>query len=299
MQASLERTELAVGLLILCTAVWGSNAVVGRAVHEELPPVGLAFWRNVIAFLVVLPFAGSIAAQWPLVRRHAAIVLVAGVIGTGLFNAVVYAALGSTTAINAALMMSLCPVVIPVLAFFLVKERLTLRQGAGIAISLVGVAAIVTRSDWEAVRSLAILPGDLWMLLGMLCWSLYSVVVKRKSLDLDANLFLSAILLVAALTLLPFYLWESVNGRPVPLSGEAVVATAYLGIFPTALALLVFNRVVFVLGANRTALFNHLVPVFATLLAIVFLGEQLASHHVIGASLIVIGLYLTTGARRG
>ena len=299
MRAHPPRTGLAAALLVLCMAIWGSNVVVGRAVHGEVPPVGLAFWRNLVALLVVLPFARGFTSQWPELRRHGGLLLAAGVIGAGLFNAVVYAALGSTTAINAALMMSLVPVVVPLLAYFLIDERLTLLQGAGIAVSLVGVVVIVTRGDWEILRSLSIVPGDLWMFLGMLCWSLYSVIVKRKSHALDGNVFLTGVLAIAVATLLPFYLWESASGRPVPLSGHAILAAAYVGIFPTALALLAFNRIVFVLGANRTALYNHLVPVFATLLAIAFLGERLATHHVIGASLIAAGLYLTTVGRYG
>ena len=297
MFSALQRTDVAVVLLVLCTAVWGSNVVVGRAVYEELPPIGFAFWRNLIGLAVLLPFAGRLAAQWPLVRGQVGLLLVAGVIGTGIFNALVYAALSSTTAIHAALMMSLCPVVIPALAFFLVGESLSPRMALGILVSLIGVAVVITHGDFEVLRSLSILPGDLLMFAAMLCWSLYSVVVKRKPQALDGKLFLAAILAIAVVTLLPFYLWESARGRTVPLSLQTVSATAYVGIFTTTVSLLIYNRVVVLLGANRTALFNHLVPVFATLLAIAFLGEQLALYHGVGAGLIAAGLYLTTGAR--
>jgi drug/metabolite transporter (DMT)-like permease len=119
-------------------------------------------------------------------------------------------------------------------------------------------------------------------------------VIKRKPDAMSSDAFLAAVIGVASAILLPFYLWETGAGRPFPFESEALVTAAYVGVFPTALALLVFNRAVLMLGANRTALFNHLVPVFATLLAIVFLGERLALFHGVGASLIAAGLAVST-----
>lgn len=295
----MERIGVAVTLLVACTVVWGSNVVVGRAVAFEVPPVGLAFWRNAFALLVLLPFcAVSLWRSWPVLRDHLWALVLAGILGTALFNAVVYWALETTTAINAALMMSLVPVVVPVMAFFFLSERLSARQGVGIALSLFGVAVVITRGDLSVLRTLSFVSGDLLMAVAMLCWCLYSVVVKRKPAAVSSDVFLTALVAVATLVLAPVYLWESTAGRPFPFTLEALLAAAYVGVFPTALALLVFNRAVLVLGANRTALFNHLVPIFATLLAIVFLDERLAVFHGVGASLIATGLAVST-VRRG
>lgn len=291
----MERTGVAVALLIACTVVWGSNVVVGRAVAETLPPIGFAFWRNFFATLVILPFcARDLAGAWPLLRTHWGLILTMGVVGTALFNAVVYWALETTTAINAALMMSLVPVVVPVMAFFWINERLTRRQGVGILLSLLGVAVVITRGDLEVLRALSFVSGDLLMGIGMLCWCLYSVVVKRRPAALHPVTFFAAVLITATAVLLPFYAWESAAIRTFPFTSTAFAASLYVGVFPTALALLVFNRAVLVLGANRTATFNHLVPLFATLLAIVFLDERLAMYHGVGALFIAAGLFAGT-----
>lgn len=290
-----DRTGVAVLMLIACTVFWGSNVVVGRAVHADLPPVGLAFWRNIVALAVLLPFTWrTLIAQGPGIRRHVVLLAGAGLVGTALFNALIYAAVHTTIAINAALMISLSPVAIPVIAYFMLRERLSTRQTVGIAVSLVGVLVIISRGDLALLKSLSVQPGDLLMFGAMLCWSYYSVIVKRKPTELGPYTFLAAILVFANLALLPFYLWESAVGMPMPLTQASVLAIVYLGVFPTALALLLFNRAVLVLGANRTGLFNHLVPVFATLLAIIFLHERPALYHAAGAAFIVFGLYLST-----
>lgn len=295
MPSSQERTGLAVLMLVVCTLFWGSNVVVGRAVHADLPPIALAFWRNVAALLALLPFtARGLRMQWAAIRRGLGVILAAGMVGTALFNVMIYLALHSTTAISAGLMMSLTPVAVPVIAFVMLRDRLTLRQGLGIAVSLGGVAAIMTRGDLSALAALSFSQGDMLMVGAMLCWSFYSVVVKRKPTDLGPFTFLTAVLACAVPALLPFYAWESLSGAPMPASSAAFAATIYLGLFPTALALLLFNYAVEVIGPNRTGPYNHLVPVFAALLAIIFLGERLAPFHFVGAAFIAAGLYLAT-----
>lgn len=290
-----DGSGLAVALLVACTVVWGSNVVVGRAVVENVPPVGLAFWRNVFAALVILPFcAREMWAAREALRRELPLLLLVGGLGTALFNAVVYWALETTTAINAALMMSLVPVIVPIMAYFWANERLTTRQGFGILLSLLGVGVVISRGDPAVLRSLSFVRGDLLMAVGMLCWCLYSVAIKRRPAEVGSLPFFGAVLVLATAILLPFYLLESAVVSVFPTTANAFGAALYVGIFPTALALLIFNWAVSVLGANRTALFNHLVPLFATLLAIVFLGETFAAYHAAGAILIAGGLVAST-----
>lgn len=286
-------------MLVTCALVWGSNVVVGRAVHAELPPVGLAFWRNAVALLALLPFTWrGLAAQRAALWRGRRVILAAGIVGTALFNYLIYRALHSTTAISAGLMMSLTPVAVPAIAFVLLRDRLTLRQGLGIAVSLVGVAAIVTRGDLSHLAAGSFNAGDLMMIAAMLCWSFYSVVIKRKPADLGPFVFLAAVLACAVPVLLPFYVWESLSSAPMPATPTAFAAGLYLGLVPTMLALLLFNYAVQIIGPIRTGPYAHLVPVFAALLAILFLGERLAAFHFIGAAFIAAGLYLATRRER-
>jgi drug/metabolite transporter (DMT)-like permease len=295
-----HHARLAYLMLIACTVLWGSNITVGRAVHADIPPVALAFWRNTVALLALLPFTWrELRAQWPLVKANLGLFAGAGVIGTALFNAALYQAVHTTTVINAALVMSLTPVVVPIMAFLLLRDRLSGRQAGGIAVSFAGVVVVIARGEWSVLTSLAVRPGDLLMLLAMLAWSFYSVLVKRKPAALGPFAFLAAILACAAPVLLPFYVAESILAGPMPFTPLTVAAAGYVGLFPTALALLLYNRAVQAIGPNRAGAFNHLTPVFAALLAILFLGERFAIYHLAGGALIVAGLYLASAERRG
>lgn len=295
-----ERIGLAILLLLACALSWGSNVVVGRAVHEDLPPIALAFWRNATAFAMVLPFtAKGLIAQWRVIRECWVVIFAAGVIGTAVFNAMTYWALHDTTAVNGSIMMSLTPVVVPIFALMILRMGLTGRQAAGIAVSFVGVIAILTGGDLSVIADLAFRQGDLWMLGGMVCWSLYTVVVKLRPPELDPYVFLSVLLAVAMAVLIPFYIWESAAGFTYPATWESAGVAIYLGLFPTALALLFFNMAVDIVGPNRAGLCNHLVPVFATILAVMFLGERLALFHLVGVAFIAAGLYLATAQGSG
>jgi drug/metabolite transporter (DMT)-like permease len=275
---------------VLCGFLWGTNVVVGRGLHDEVAPFTFALLRNAVALLVLLPLAaGDLRKNWGLLRQHAGVVFIAGVFGTALFNALVYNALHTTTAINAALTVSLCPAVIPVISFFVLKERLTLLQALGVAVSFLGVAVIVTRGDPRLLASLSFVPGDLLMLGAMFCWSVYTVVVRRKDPRLSPYAFLVAINAVAVLALAPFFAWEAARVG-MSMAPFAWLGVIYIGVFPTALAIMLFNRAVGIVGANTASAFQHIVPLFGTLLAILFLGERLSVFHWIGGALIAFGL---------
>ena len=286
---------LAYLLLVLCTVFWGGNMVVGRAAVVEVPPLGLAFWRNLIALAVMLPFTWrDLLTLWPMLRRNAPVLLGLGVLGTAVFNSVMYMGLHTTTAINGALFMSLTPVAVPIFSLMLIGERLTRWQAAGILVSLFGVGIILARGDWQVIAAFEFRAGDWLVIAAMLCWAYYSVHAKQRPPEMSPNAFLTAILAVATVVLIPFYVWETASGKPMPVTMGSILAAGYVGIFPTAVALIMFNRAVAIIGPNRTGPFNHLVPVVATILAVIFLGERLQSYHLAGVVAIVFGVYLAS-----
>ncbi|MEM8609212.1 MAG: DMT family transporter [Myxococcota bacterium] len=284
-------------MLVLCTLVWGSNTVVGRALYQDVPPVGLSFWRNGVALVVLIPFtARQLRAAWPSLRERWGVVLACGLVGTALFNYVFYRGLHTTTAINAGILMALSPAIIPALAWIILGDRLRGRELLGIGVSSVGVAYLVTQGRFGSLDTIVGRVGDFLILASALCWSIYSVVVKLRPTEVDPLPFLTAVLFVAVLGLMPFYLWEHFVARPVPLDARSMLAVVYLGVFPTAVALWLFNLAVDRIGPTRAGLYIHLVPVFSAVLAVIFLGETLEWFQVLGAIPIAVGLYLTTTA---
>ena len=288
--------------LALASLFWAFNIVLARALHADIPPIALNFWRWTIALAIVLPFTvGQVRAQWAAVRREWRYLALLGFTGMAAFHCLQYYALNLTTAINVSLILAITPVAIPIMAWMFWDDRLTARQGIGILLSFLGVAAIVTRADPMAVLSHGLAAGDLVELAAMILWALYSTLVRWRPADLHPNTVLVCSMTPAVLFILPVYLWEHANVRPMPFDLQSVATVTAVAVLASVLAFIFFNRAVEAVGPTRAGLFIHLIPVFATAAAVAFLGEKLFPYHAIGAAAIAAGLYLTTtrGHRAG
>ena len=288
----------AVLLLVLASACWGGNIFVGRAVHDAVPPVALSFWRWVIAFIILLPFAWpNLKRDWPVILRHWRILALLAFFGLAAFNTSVYLAVNYTTATNAALLFATCPVMVPLLSWAIYRDAISARVVLAIAVSLAGVVVVVTRGDVTQVLHLGVNRGDLIMLGAVFSWAVYTVLLKRRPAGLHPQSLLAATMVFGTLQLSPVYLWEALVLRPMTLSPDALLALAYVVVFASLLAFYSFNRGIEMLGPNKGGLFLHLIPVSATFLAIVFLGERLALYHGLGIAAIVAGIALATTAK--
>lgn len=285
-------------LLVIAVLCWAGNFIVGRFVHDQIPPVTLAFWRWAVALAILAPFTLPIVRmQWTLVVRHWKLLAVLGVAGVALFHVFVYAALQSTQAINASLFLSTTPVVIVLLSWILFHERVTHRQALGIVVSFLGVLAIIGRGDPNLLLELRLNRGDLWMLGAPPSWALYTVLVKRHPPELHPMALLTTTTVFGLLLLIPLYFWEIGRGAGLELSPVSVAGVVYVALFASVIAYICWNRGVGTVGANRAGLFLHLIPVFSTVLAVIFLGESIRGFHVVGIALIFVGIYLTTTGR--
>jgi drug/metabolite transporter (DMT)-like permease len=289
---------LAALLLTVSSACWGGNIFIGRLVHAEVPPVGLSFWRWVLALALFLPFAWPhLRRDWPAVRRHWKNLTGLAFFGMAAFHTALYLSVNYTTATNAALLVAICPLLVPLLAWTLYRDPVTPRILLAIAVSLFGVAVVVLRGDPARLLTLQFNAGDLIMLAAVFFWSMYTVLLKRRPAGLHSQSLLVATMILAALMLLPVYLWESAFVRAMPVTQDSMLAVAYVVVFASILAFLCFNRGIEVLGPSKGGVFLHLIPVFAALLAFVFLGERLQPFHAVGIAAIVGGIVLATTAK--
>lgn len=285
-------------LLSISSACWGGNFIIGRAVHAEVPPAGLSFWRWVLALAILLPFAWPhVRRDWREIRRHWKSLAVLAFFGMALFHTALYLSVNYTTATNAALLVAICPVLVPLLSWVLHREPVTARILLAIAVSIFGVAVVILRGDPAQLATLSFNRGDLIMLVAVFAWSMYTVLVKRRPAALHPQSLLVATMAFASVFLLPVYLWESAFVRPMPVTQDSLLAVAYVVVFASLLAYVCFNRGIEVLGPNKGGLFLHLVPAFAALLAFVFLGERLQGFHAFGIAAIVVGIVLATTAK--
>ncbi len=298
MQTRSPSPLLAALLLTVSSACWGGNIFIGRLVHAEVPPVGLSFWRWVLALGLFLPFAWPrLRRDWPALRRHWKNLAGLAFFGMAAFHTALYLSVNYTTATNAALLIAICPLLVPLLAWVLYRDAVTPRLLLAIALSLAGVAVVVLRGDPARLLTLQFNAGDLIMLAAVFFWSMYTVLLKRRPAGLHPQSLLVATMTLAAFMLLPVYLWESFFVRSMPVTTDSLLAVAYVVVFASIVAFLCFNRGIEVLGPSKGGLFLHLIPVFAALLAFVFLGERLQPFHALGIAAIAAGIVLATTAK--
>lgn len=281
-------------LLTLVPLFWAGNIVVGRHIAGHVPPVTLAWVRWVLAVMILLPFAWrSMRADWFLVRRHWILVGVLSFTGITLFNTMQYHALEFTPALNALLIQSTGPLLIAFWSLLLNGERLSGGQAVGIGLSLLGVLIIICRGDPAVLVNIEFNRGDLWMIAAMIVYGVYSSLLARRPAFSQLG-FLGFSLGLGMLLLTPLFVAERAVSPPLVLDARAIGAIAYVAVFPSVLAYLFFNRGIQLVGPNRAAPFFHLMPVFGSALAIVFLGERPYLYHAAGYALVLAGVVTAT-----
>lgn len=282
-------------LLLLATLLWGGNFVIGRAVSGDLPPLTFAFLRWCIAFIFFLPIAyGSFKRDWRMLKAHWPIVLILALTGVAAFNTLVYIGLHYTTSINASLMNSSTPILIYILSFIFLKERLTIFQLLGTALSLGGVLFIISGGSFASLLVFSFNKGDLIVLVAVCCWSIYSLLVKQFAGRLPGQSTFLVTIFLGTIMLLPFYVYETLTlTEPIHWHLSTVAAILYVGILASIVAFLSWNSGVVQLGANKASIYLNFIPVFATIFAVLFLGEQLHTFQLIGGLAVVAGVLLS------
>ena len=292
-----DSAGLAYAALTLTAFLLACNHIIGRAVHDDIPPVGLSFWRWVVGSLVLLPFVlRHGAGRWRIYRRHWRAFAVLGFFMIGS-TTLVLIALNLTSAINVSLINALQPTLTVLFAWLFLKEVLSTGRIAGIVCGVAGVAVMLSRADPALLIRLDFQAGDFVALLAMCGFSGYALNLHRLPRELSGVESLFAITVAGTVMLLPFYLAESAVWKTVPISTASIGAIAALALLVSVFGNLLWNAGNHLIGPARAAIFINLIPVFGTVLAITFLGERLYFYHVAGGTLVALGLYLAAGRR--
>ena len=282
-------------VLTVAMAIAAANPVVGRAVVAEVPPVALTFWRFVAAVAVLALFgAVPLWRQRDLFLRHWKMMLAMGAPGIAGYNAFLYLGVQTTTAINAALITATVPVVVVAMMAVVHRERIGAMLALGMGIGLVGVAVTVMRGDLNVLLNLGFVPGDLLMLVAVFAFSFYSLLLRNLPKGLHPVAFMLVIHAIALITIVPFYAWEVGAGITFVPDAAAVGAILYVGVMATAVSFSMYNWAVSAVGVGAASQFVYLTPVFASLMAVAFLGEAFRGFHLVGVVLIFGGIYVAT-----
>ena len=279
-------------LLILATILWGGNFVIGRAVAGAIPPVTFATIRWCVALLIFFPIAYPLLKkEWPKIKAHFGIVVILALTGVAGFTALVYKGLYFTTSINASLMNSSTPIIIYILSFLFLKERLNKFQVIGTAISLIGVLFIICNGSLDTLLHFQFNKGDLLVILAVVCWAFYSLLIRIYAGRLPGYSTFFVSIFIGIIILLPFMFAElATTSIVIDWSWQTIGAIIYVGIFASIVAFLSWNVGVVQFGPNRASIYLNFIPLFAAIFAVIFLGEQILATQVIGGIAVVIGV---------
>jgi len=286
-------------LLTVPPLMWAGNAIVGRLVNPLVPPVTLNFLRWVLAFLLLLPLSHGVLRRGSPVWRHWRRFLVLGLLGIGLYNALQYQALETSTPINVTLVAASMPVWMMLVGWLFFGATVDRRQVAGAALSIAGVLLVLSRGDWQVLMAARLVPGDLLMLLATVAWSVYSWMLTRTTEPAGVRGDWSAFLVAQIAFGL---LWSgamtagewAIRAPHIEWSGALVAALLYVAIGPSILAFRCWSAGVSRAGPNVAAFFNNLTPLFAAVLSLLVLGEAPRLYHGIAFALIVAGIVLSS-----
>ena len=285
-------------LMVVTAIAWSGNSIIGRGLHDVAPSIGLAFWRwmgTLPIFLILCwPY---LKRDWPIILHHWKIVLMLAVLSVTIYNAFIYQGLTTTSAINSFLLNTSRPMIIVLISFILFKDRITPLQGVGFVMAFCGTLTIIARGDLEVLAALNLNKGDFWILSATMAWALYTVLLGNKP-KVHATSLLFATVLFGQVLLTPFYIWETVTFKPMPITLETIGGIAYLAVISSVVAYLAYNRTVELLGANKAGLTSYLLPIFGSLFAVILLGESIRLYHVVAFALIIGGVSLAARTKR-
>ena len=274
---------------------WSGNFIVGKAASlYEIPPFTLNFYRWLFAWLILAPFTfKEIIEKKKYILENIKLIIILGITSITLFNSIVYYSLNFTNVISGVLMISTIPVMIIFFSWIFKIEKTNIYQIMGVVFSLLGVMVIITKAKLSLLFNLNFNKGDIWMVAAMFSWAIYSALLKKKKHELSQIALLQTIITMGLIFLLPIYIVEMKMGYLATLNLPFVLTLTYVVLFPGLASFLFWIKGIAIIGANRSGIFLHLMPIFGALMAMIIFKEKFMFFHLIGAVLILIGILLS------
>jgi len=283
-------------LLAMPPLFWAGNAVAGRMLVGEVPPVALSLARWVLACAILAPFAWrGVVEHRAAFLRHWRILLVISPLGVGAYNTLQYLALQTSTPTATSLIASSSPMMMLALGVLFFSERTRPMQWLGAACSLAGVVTVMARGDPANLAQLRLVPGDLIMLLAVLAWTLYTWLLRRHRPELPFAPLLLVQIVIGIAAIAPFALLEAaLSPARITWNGGVVLAILYMAIFPSLAAYWCWDLGVRRVGAVIPVYFANLTPVFAALLSAWLLADTPQAYHLAALLLIICGIHFAS-----
>ena len=282
-------------MLVCATLFWSGNFIVGKfAFLTNIPPLSLVFYRWLLVWLILLPFTFKEILKFKdTILNNLPLLFFLGFTSVGLFNSFTYLSLIHTQVINATLFNTAIPAVIILLCFLFNIEKTNKFQIFGLIISVIGILSIITKLDIEILLSLNFNKGDIIMVGGVITWGIYSTLLKKKKFTLPLLTLVHVICTFGLICVLPQFLYEFSQGQVIKIDINLFYTLIFLALFPSIGSYYCWAGAVSIIGANRAGIFLSLIPLFSTIMAIAIFNEKFHFFHLIGAILIILGLFLS------
>jgi len=286
---------LAYIFLLLTVIFWSGNFVVGKfASFYNVPPFSLNFYRWFFAWLILAPFTiPEIIKKKEYIIKNYKLFLILGVTSITIFNSIVYYSLNFTQVISGVLMISTIPVMIMFFSSILKIEKTNLFQIIGVIFSFVGVIIIITKANLEILKSLDFNKGDITMVVAMFSWALYSTLLKRQKYEISQISLLQVVISFGLIFLIPIYFIEYQIGFRINLEKPFILILSYVVLFPGLASFILWIKGISLIGANRSGIFLHLMPILSALMAMIIFDEKFMFYHILGACFIITGILLS------
>ena len=286
---------LAYIFLLLTVTFWAGNFIVGKfASFYEVPPFSLNFYRWFFAWLILAPFTiPEILKKKKYIFENYKLFIILGVTSITIFNSIVYYSLNFTQVISGVLMISTIPVMIMFFSFILKIEKTNLFQIIGVIFSFLGVIIIITKANFQILKNLDFNKGDITMVVAMFSWALYSTLLKRQKYELSQISLLQVVMTFGLIFLIPIYFIEYQIGYRINLDKPFILILSYVVLLPGLASFILWIKGISMIGANRSGVFLHLMPILSAIMAMIFFNEKFMFYHILGACFIVIGILLS------
>lgn len=282
--------------LMLAVLFWSGNFVFGRLISSSIEPMELSFYRWFFVLVLLSPYILLRYKNiYSVFKENYLILCTLGALGISGFNTFLYFGLQTTTATNALLINSSTPIFIIVLSSLIFARQISKIQFLGVILSTLGVVFLIIKGNINLFSNIEFTHGDLWVIVSALSWALYCVLLKYKPMKLNPLEFFCSITIIGVLILSVIYTYQgySITNLNFMSNNEVLFSLMYIVIFPSILSFYFWNSATIAIGASKAGQFTHLMPIFGAIIAYFLLDEVLQFYHLVGMSLIFLGIYLT------
>jgi drug/metabolite transporter (DMT)-like permease len=284
--------------LLLATALWAGNAIAGRALVGSVSPITLSTLRWGIAALLLLPLGWRVFKPSSPLWKNKVRFLLLGLFGVGSYNALLYLALQTSSAINVTLIGASMPIWMLFIGAVFYQVKPSFLQIAGAAVSMVGVCVVLTRGDLSALMSMQMVVGDFLIVIATILWASYSWMLTRPGASSERQWpwadFLMAQVLIGLLWTGFFDGFEIAAGDAyVDLNLWSGSLILFVAIGPSLIAYRCWGLGVAGAGPTVAAFFANFIPLFTALLSAAILGEPPSLFHGAAFALIAAGIWVS------